>query len=59
MLVHSWHTIQLDYILAFTQDLVNRNLYMKIPKGFEVEGEKRGGYDFKIKKNTYGPKQAG
>ena len=59
VLVHSWHTIQLDYVLAFTQAPVNRNLYMKIPKGFEVEGENKGEYFFKIKKNTYGQKQAG
>ena len=52
VLVHSWNTIQLDYILAFTQAPVNRNLYMKIPKGFEVEGSKRGEYVFNIKKNT-------
>ena len=42
VLVHSWHTIQLYYVLAFTQDPVNQNLYTKIPKGFEVEGAKRG-----------------
>ena len=34
VLVHSWYTIQLDYVLAFTQALVDRNLYMNIPKGF-------------------------
>ena len=59
VLVHSWQTKQLDYVLAFTQAPVNRNLYMKIPKGFEVEGANRGEYVFKIKKNTYGQKQAG
>ena len=32
---------------------------MKIPKGFEVKGAKRGEYVSKIKKNTYGQKQAG
>ena len=31
---------------------------MRIPKGFEVEGAKRGEYVFKIKKNTYGQKQS-
>ena len=59
MLVHSWHTIKLDYVLAFTQDTVDSNLYMKIQKGFEVEVSKKGEYVFKIKKNTYGQKQAG
>ena len=53
VLVHSWHTIQLDYVLAFTQAPVDRNLYMNIQKGFEVEGSKKGEYVFKIKKNTY------
>ena len=32
---------------------------MRIPKRFEVEGSKKGEYVFKIKKNTYGQKQAG
>ena len=41
VLVHSWHTIQLDYILAFTQAPVNRYLYMNTPKGFEVERAKK------------------
>ena len=59
MLVHSWHTIQIDYVLAFTQAPVDRNLYMKISKGFELEGAKKSEYVFKIKKNTYGQKQAG
>ena len=42
VLVHSWHTIELDYVLAFTQAPVNINLYMKTPKGFEVERAKKG-----------------
>ena len=59
VLVHSWHTKQPDYVLAFTQAPFDRNLYMMITKVFEVEGAKRGEYVFKIKKNTYGQKQAG
>ena len=35
--VHKWHTRQLDYVLAFPQAPVERELYMEIPKGFEVE----------------------
>ena len=59
VLGHSCHTIQLDYVLAFTQAPVDKNLYMKIPKGFEVEGSKKGEYVSKIKKNTYEKKQTG
>ena len=57
MIVHSWHTIQLGYVIAFTQAPVDRNLYMKIPKGFEAEGANTGEYIFKIKKNMYGQKK--
>ena len=53
VMVNSWHTNQIDCILAFTQATVDRNLYMKIPKGFEVEGAKKGEHVFNIKKNTY------
>ena len=37
-LIHGWHTLQLDYVLAFPQAPVERELYMKLPAGFEVEG---------------------
>lgn len=30
--VHGWHTKQLDYVAAFPQAPVERELYMKIPK---------------------------
>ena len=36
--VHGWHTKQLDYVLAFPQAPVEKELYMKIPRGFEVKG---------------------
>ena len=48
---------QLDYVLTFTQAPVDQNLYMKIPKRFEVEGANRGEYIFNIKKNMYGQKK--
>ena len=59
VLVNSWHTIQLDYVLAFSQAPDDRNLYMKIPKAFEVEGANKGDYVYTIKNNTYEKKQAG
>ncbi|GAX15565.1 hypothetical protein FisN_3Hu032 [Fistulifera solaris] len=59
VLIHGWHTKQLDYVLAFTQAPVERDLYMKIPRGFEVEGAQPGEYVFKLRRNTYGQKQAG
>ena len=58
-LIHSWHTVQLDYVSAFPQAPVERALYMHVPKGFEVEGAEPGEYVFKLNRNLYGQKQAG
>jgi len=43
--------------MAYTQAPVERDMYMEIPKGFEVEGD--GDYVLQIHKNIYGQKQAG
>ena len=53
-LIHGWSTKQLDYVLAFTLAPVDRDLYMKVPKVFEVEGAKMGECVFKLLNNTYG-----
>ncbi|KAI2501363.1 hypothetical protein MHU86_13099 [Fragilaria crotonensis] len=54
-LIHGWHTKQIDFVLAYTQAEVECELYMAVPKGFEVEGD----YVLKLKKNLFGQKQAG
>jgi len=43
--------------MAYAQAPVERDMYMEIPKGFEVEGD--GDYVLQIHKNIYGQKQAG
>lgn len=56
--VHGWYTKQLDYVLAFPQAPVERDIYMKIPKGFEVDD----GDDesvLRLNRNVYGQVQAG
>jgi hypothetical protein len=63
-LVNGWHTRQLDFLLAYTQADIERDLYMKIPAGFVVSGkvvsdEERKRYALKLVKNLYGQKQAG
>ena len=58
-LIHGWHTVQLDYVLAFPQAPVERELYMHVPKGFEIEGALKGEYVFRLNRNLYGQKQAG
>ena len=57
--LHRWHTNHLDYVLAYPQAPVERDLYMKIPAGFEIENGKNLDYVLKIHCNIYGQKQAG
>jgi Reverse transcriptase (RNA-dependent DNA polymerase) len=45
-------------VLAYAQADVECDLYMEIPKGFEVVGENLD-YVLKLKKNLFGQKQAG
>jgi hypothetical protein len=57
--VHGWHTKTMDYVLTHTQAPVEKDLYMIIPKGFEVYKGPSGKYVLKLHKNVYGQKQAG
>lgn len=57
-LIHRWTTKQIDFVLAYTQADVECELYMAIPKGFEVEDQDQE-YVLKLKKNLFGQKQAG
>jgi hypothetical protein len=53
------HTKTMDYVLAYTQAPVEKDLYMKIPKGFEIDKGCSNNYVVKLHKNVYGQKQAG
>ena len=57
--IYNWHTIQLDYVLAYPQALVERTLFMRMPKGVEVEGDNTEEHVLQIERNVYGQKQAG
>lgn len=57
--VHKWHTKQLDFVLAFPQAPVEREIYMKIPKGFNIDEGDNDDYVLQLHKNVYGQKQAG
>ena len=58
-LIEGWHSRQLDFILAYPQADVERELYMEIPRGVSVPGAERGAHVLKLKKNLYGQRQAG
>jgi hypothetical protein len=57
--IHGWHTKQIDYVQAFPQAPVEKDLYMKIPKGFELEGGNTDNHVLRLNRNVYGQKQAG
>ena len=57
--VNGWHTKQLDYVAAFPQAPVERELYMKIPKGVTIGHGNNDDYVLKLHKNMYGQKNAG
>ena len=52
--VHRWPTKQLDYVFAFPQAPIERELYMSIPKGYQVPDGSNQDYALKLKKNIYG-----
>jgi hypothetical protein len=59
-LLNNWKTKQLDFVPAFPQAPVERELYMKLPMGVRLEGDANSDdYVLQILKNLYGQKQAG
>jgi hypothetical protein len=56
-LINKWYTKQIDFVLAYTQAPIERELYLAIP--IELEGANKGDYALKLLKNLYGQKQAG
>jgi Reverse transcriptase (RNA-dependent DNA polymerase) len=53
-----WCIKQLDFVQAYPQAPVETELYIELPKGFVVEGD-RDQYALKVLRNVYGQKQAG
>ena len=55
-----WHTQQVDYVAAYTQAPIDRDMYMEFPRGFTVPGGvDRKAFVLKLHCNLYGQKQAG
>jgi hypothetical protein len=59
VLLYNWYTLQIDFVLAYPQADVECEMYMKIPKGFEIDGKTNKTHVLKLLKNLYGQKQAG
>ena len=56
--LNNWPTMQLDFVLAFPQAVVETDIFMQIPQGFSLQGGNRD-YCLKLLNNLYGQKQAG
>jgi hypothetical protein len=57
--LHRWHTKQIDYVLAFPQAPVEREIFMQILRGLEVEAGNTRDFVLQLHRNVYGQKQAG
>jgi hypothetical protein len=58
-ILQNWDTRhQIDFVLAFPQADVECDIYMEVPVGFMLPGDKKK-YCLKLNKNIYGTKQAG
>ena len=56
---HGWCSKQLDYVLAFPQAPVEKEIYMEIPRGCEMTRGQSKDHVLKLHRNVYGQKQAG
>ena len=59
VLLFTWKTRQIDFVLAFPQADVECDLYMQLPRGLLFDGVHHATHCLKLKKNLYGSKQAG
>ena len=54
-----WESIKIDYVLAFPQAPIDRDVYLRLPAEFYVDGEDKNETCFlKLKQNIYGDRQA-
>ena len=51
--VHSRHTTQLDYVLAYPQAPVEYEIYMETPKRFDLTEETQSKTDYVIKQHYW------
>ena len=57
-ILNGWCTKQIDFIQAYPQAPVECDLYMQVPRGFDVKGDPHS-HVLKLRSNLYGQKQAG
>jgi Reverse transcriptase (RNA-dependent DNA polymerase) len=58
MVTNCWVSRQVDFVLAFPQADIECEMFMEVPRGFHINGNRRD-YALRLDKNLYGQKQAG
>ena len=59
-IINNWPTKQIDFVMAYPQaDIKTDNVFMEVPKGFEIEGASPKEFVLHVKKNVYGGKDSG
>ena len=56
--IENLHTKSIEFVLAYPQANIDVDIYMELPKGFNM-GPKSRRYVLELQKNLYGMKQAG
>ena len=51
--LEEWKTIQVDFFQAFPQATIDKDIYLKLPSGFQVENGDNDDYTLKIRRNIY------
>ena len=55
--LHGWYTNQIEYVLAYPNDPLEREIYIRISKGLKVVDSYTKEYVIKLHQNIYGQKQ--
>ena len=57
--LNKWHTLQINFVLSLPHALVEREIYMEIPKGFQIKEGNTKDRVLNLHGNVYSQKQAG
>jgi Reverse transcriptase (RNA-dependent DNA polymerase) len=57
--LNKWKTIQIDFVMAYTQANINKTAYMELPPGIDFKGMSKETHCLKIIRNLYGGKESG
>jgi len=58
-MLNCWKTVQLDYVHAYPQAPIAREMYMRIPVGIDIDEADKADFVLQMLRNIYGQRQAG